>query len=88
MPGDETEEVVILTDRERCAGHAQCNSYAPSVFGLDDRGYTDLPPRFDVPRGSEEAAIRGSQSCPEGVFTVERRRVARGATDARREEGQ
>ncbi|HKE75313.1 MAG TPA: ferredoxin [Acidimicrobiales bacterium] len=60
----------IHADRSRCQGHAMCNAAAPSVFPLDDLGYTTLDGDIEVPEGLDDQARRGVNSCPERVFTV------------------
>jgi len=62
--------LTILTDRSRCSGHARCNSIAPELFTIDERGYVDLPPETVVPEGEEEQARAAAESCPEHVFRL------------------
>jgi ferredoxin len=62
--------LTILTERSRCSGHARCNSIAPHLFTIDERGYVDLPEETAVPEGEEEQAQAGVESCPEHVFRL------------------
>lgn len=62
--------LTILTDRSRCSGHARCNSFAPELFTIDERGYVDLPGETVVPEGLEEQARAAAESCPERVFRL------------------
>ncbi len=60
----------ISFDRNRCAGHAQCNAAAPNVFPLDDRAYCDVPDTSVVPEGLEEQARAGADACPEHAIAI------------------
>ena len=62
--------LMLITEAERCSGHARCNALAPELFELDERGYTALPPRLGVPADLEAAARTGAESCPERVFEL------------------
>ena len=38
----------IVSNRNKCEGHARCAAEAPDVFGLDGEGFTTLDGLVDV----------------------------------------
>ena len=61
----------IHLDREACQGHGRCYALAPELFDSDDEGYAVLLAEDgQVPAGSEEAARRAVDNCPEYAITT------------------
>ncbi|MGW8815587.1 ferredoxin [Gordonia terrae] len=61
----------VSVDRDRCAGHGQCFSFAPEVYDLDDDGFSvvlELEPEGAV----ADQAVQGAQACPEHAITIEK----------------
>ena len=59
----------IRVDRSMCQGHALCAGVAPSLYTLDDDGYSNVND-IEVPVGIEELARRGMAACPERAITM------------------
>jgi ferredoxin len=56
--------VKARVDEERCRGHGICTTICPSVFELNDDGYsTVIVP--EVPAEFEDAVRDAVQQCPE-----------------------
>jgi ferredoxin len=53
-----------------CSGHARCNAIAPTLFPLDDEGYSALRMAI-VPPGQETDARKGADTCPEHAIVLE-----------------
>lgn len=53
-----------------CQGHGRCQALAPEVYHLDDDGYLEFAPEYEVPQQQEAAARRGAAGCPERALTV------------------
>lgn len=60
----------IVSNRNKCEGHARCAAEAPDVFGLDGEGFTTLDGLVDVGDDPSGAIRRAAEDCPEGVFTI------------------
>ncbi len=59
----------IRIDKSACVGNARCAAVAEDLYPLDDEGYIATD-GFDVPKGREELARKGSNACPERIITV------------------
>jgi ferredoxin len=55
--------VKIVTDRNKCAGHARCAAVS-ELFELDSNGYIGFDEK-SVPQALEAQARRGVRACPE-----------------------
>lgn len=60
----------IQFDPDRCVGHAQCFTFGPEVYDLDEGGYCLLK-HFEVPVELEDEAVAGAQACPEQAITIQ-----------------
>ncbi|OBH12783.1 ferredoxin [Mycobacterium sp. E1747] len=60
----------VRLERDKCAGHAQCNAVAPDVFPLDDLGYSTLEDHLVAP-GDEQATRDGVAACPEHALFID-----------------
>jgi ferredoxin len=59
----------IIVDHEICTGHGRCASVAPSVYTLDDSGFSAIT-ELEVGPGDEAAARAGANNCPERAITI------------------
>ena len=59
----------IRIDRDKCQGHARCNSLAPELFELDELGNAHEIGDGTVPAGLEDKARLAQSNCPE--FAIE-----------------
>ena len=59
----------IIVDHETCTGHGRCASVAPSVYTLDDSGFSAIT-ELDVDADHEAAARLGANNCPERAITI------------------
>lgn len=59
----------IQVDRSKCQGHALCAAAAPTLYTLDDDGYSDVD-EIEVPEGMEHLGRRGMEACPERAITI------------------
>ncbi len=59
----------IRVDRSMCQGHALCAGTAPSLYTLDNNGYSNVDD-VKVPVGLEELARRGMAACPERAIMI------------------
>jgi ferredoxin len=59
----------IIVDHEVCSGHGRCAAVAPSVYSLDESGYSAIT-ETDVAAGDEDAARSGANNCPERAITI------------------
>jgi ferredoxin len=53
-----------------CAGHGQCFLVNPSLFPLDDDGFSAVTDDIDVPAELADDARRGVQSCPSQAISL------------------
>ncbi|MGD9542119.1 MAG: ferredoxin [Methylocystis sp.] len=60
----------VIVERSKCAGHGRCAAVAPSIYTLDEMGYSSIDEK-DVPPGLEADAQRGARACPERIITLE-----------------
>jgi ferredoxin len=60
--------VHVSVDRSRCAGHAVCLIHAPTIFDVDDEGYSVV---LDETPADIESAHRAEINCPERAIRVE-----------------
>jgi ferredoxin len=60
----------VTVATEHCMGHGVCHLLAPTVFDLDDNGFSIVRDHI-VPMSLEGAAKTGAASCPEHAITVE-----------------
>lgn len=54
----------VRIDEERCRGHGICTTICPSVFELNDDGYTTVTTP-EVPAEFEDAVSGAVKDCPE-----------------------
>jgi ferredoxin len=59
----------VVVDHERCEGHSRCFAVAPSVYDVDDDGYSTIDDATIAP-GMEDAAREGAAACPRQAITV------------------
>lgn len=59
----------VVVDHERCDGHGRCFAVAPSVYDVDDDGYSTVDDVTVAP-GMEDAAREGAAACPRQAITV------------------
>ncbi|OBG28478.1 ferredoxin [Mycobacterium alsense] len=59
----------VVVDHERCEGHGRCFAVAPSVYDVDDDGYSTVD-SVTVAAGMEEAAREGAAACPRQAIAV------------------
>lgn len=59
----------IIVDHNICTGHGRCAATAPSVYSLDDSGYSAIT-EAEVAPGTEAAARSGANNCPERAITI------------------
>jgi ferredoxin len=60
--------VKIVTDRNKCAGHARCAAVS-ELFELDSNGYIGFDEK-SVPQALEAQARRGVRACPERALKL------------------
>jgi ferredoxin len=60
--------VKIVTDRNKCAGHARCAAVS-EFFELDSNGYFGFDEK-SVPQALEAQAQRGVRACPERALKL------------------
>jgi ferredoxin len=63
------ENVKIVVDHDKCSGHALCRAAEPSLYTLDEAGYSDISERA-VPQGMAGVAAAGREACPESAITL------------------
>jgi ferredoxin len=59
----------IRVSRLECAGHGQCALVNPTLFPLDDEGFSAID-ELDVPAELEDDARRGVQNCPSQAISI------------------
>jgi ferredoxin len=59
----------VTVDRKRCQGHALCATLCPSLFHLDDLGYS-IPIEDEVPAKLEADARMAVANCPEDAIAI------------------
>jgi ferredoxin len=60
----------VTVDRKRCQGHALCATLCPSLFRLDDLGYS-IPTADEVPETLKADARMAVANCPEEAIAIE-----------------
>jgi ferredoxin len=60
----------VVVDRGLCSGHGRCFAVAPEFYALDADGYSAFAGEVEVPIGSEDAARKGANNCPEMAIVV------------------
>jgi ferredoxin len=60
----------IRIDRDKCQGHARCNSLAPELFELDEFGNGREIGDGTVPTGLEDKARLAQSNCPEIAIVI------------------
>jgi ferredoxin len=60
----------VRLDNSKCAGHAQCNAVDPTLFPLDDAGYSILQ-EHEVKPEDEQKTREGVAACPEMALILE-----------------
>lgn len=71
MDNTDATSLRVTVATQLCMGHGVCHLLAPSVFDLDDDGYSIVRDEI-VPMSLEGLATIGAASCPEHAITVER----------------
>jgi ferredoxin len=61
----------VQVDPEVCQGHGLCRMSAPELFQLRDEDGSAYVTTPEVPRGLEDLARLGADSCPERAITVD-----------------
>jgi ferredoxin len=62
--------VKVRVDNAKCSGHAQCYAVDPSLFPIDDSGYSVLQAREVEPKDEEITRV-GVAACPENALTLD-----------------
>lgn len=60
----------IRLDKSACNGHALCNSIDPTLFPLDEEGYSALEPHRARPEDVERTR-EGVAACPERALILD-----------------
>jgi ferredoxin len=60
----------IRIDRDKCQGHARCNSLAPELFELDEFGNGREIGDGNVPTVLEDKARLAQSNCPEIAIVI------------------
>lgn len=61
----------ITIDSDRCQGHAQCWTYAPDLFALDELGFAH-PLNDEVPDDEAQRIDHAVAGCPERAISAEK----------------
>jgi ferredoxin len=59
----------VVVDHELCEGHGRCFAVAPTLYDVDDDGYSAVDD-VTVEPGMEHAARDGATACPRQAITV------------------
>lgn len=59
----------VVVDPERCMGHGQCYTHAPSIYEPDEDGFCVVL-KSDVEGDDLQQAVQGAEACPESAITV------------------
>lgn len=59
--------IQIRIDREKCAGTANCQHWAPDVFDLDDENIAIV---LDPEAAPEQDVLLAAEGCPTGAIAV------------------
>lgn len=61
--------MIVTVDEDRCRGHGVCTSLCPTVFALNDDGYSQvlLP---HVPAELQETVRGAVRQCPEKAIST------------------
>ncbi|MFM2072384.1 MAG: hypothetical protein RLZZ623_2647 [Actinomycetota bacterium] len=59
----------IVVDHEACTGHGRCASLSPSLYTLDDSGFSSIT-ELEVDPEHEAAARAGANNCPERAISI------------------
>lgn len=62
------EPMKITIDREKCAGHRNCESIAPNVFDIDDHFKAVV---VDPKGDSDENLLKAAKFCPKKAIILE-----------------
>lgn len=62
----------VKIDSDRCSGHGQCYSVAPSLFEDDEAGYGHVKGDGNVSAEAEADAEAAVRACPEQAITIDR----------------
>lgn len=61
--------MIVTVDEDRCRGHGVCSSLCPTVFVLNDDGYSEvLVPQ--VPPEAEQDVLAAVRQCPEKAIST------------------
>ncbi len=60
----------IRLDKDACVGHALCHAADPTLFPIDDDGYSSLDVT-EVADADVDRARRGVGACPERALLLE-----------------
>ena len=60
----------VRLEKSKCVGHAQCYAVDPTLFPIDESGYSVLEDRNVAPE-DEEVTRDGVASCPEMALFIE-----------------
>jgi ferredoxin len=60
----------VTVDRDKCQGYGQCAEVAPTVFSLDDWGFSIAENDGEVAPGDEGAARDAVKACPAQAITA------------------
>jgi len=61
--------MIVTVDEDRCRGHGVCTSLCPTVFALNDDGYSEVL-LAEVPAELEEAVQGAVRQCPEKAISA------------------
>jgi ferredoxin len=59
----------VVVDHELCEGHGRCFAVAPTLYDVDDDGYSAIDD-VTVEPGMADAARDGAAACPRQAITV------------------
>lgn len=60
----------LRIDQNLCQGHARCVSFAPELFGSDERGFVRTRDNGSVPDALMQKAYLAESNCPEVVIAI------------------
>ena len=60
----------VRVEQSRCVGHAQCYAVDPSLFPIDDSGYSTLE-EHEVAPPDVQVTRDGVASCPETALILD-----------------
>lgn len=59
----------VFLDQTKCSGYGACADNCPSVFAIDEFGFSELLNTGEVPSGDEDAAHKAITGCPEQAIS-------------------